>query len=383
MTPAPVATTEAPATSETAPTPSPEEIEAEAERQKLAADFAKLQADHQAELARLTPEVRAAAAKVADTSFWTTRSAMAATLTSPHRRPGNPERDVHRHPKETLEFLGLVPNQTVLEVGPGEGWYTEVLAPTLAKRGQLFVTTSDPMAPQDQRPTLYAQRTKLFLEALPEAYGKVKPLVLDPKDPKLALEDKQLDMVFLVRGMQGMVNNGVLESWLREFHRTLKPKGLLAVVQHRAAPGADPAASAKQGYLPEAFVIEQVEKLGFKLDAKSEVNANPKDTKDYADGVWTLPPSLRLGEQDKEKYLAIGESDRMTLKFVRSVKPLPPVESDAPVAAPAAAAPAAAAPAAAAPAAAAPPAPPAAAPAAAAPAAAPAATPAPAAPAAP
>jgi predicted methyltransferase len=154
------------------------------------------------------------------------------------------------------------------------------------------------------------------LEKLPEAYGKVEAVVVDGKAPKLALDGK-LDAVLVARGAHGMHNNKLLGTWLAEFHRALKPGGILGVEQHRAAPGANPDETSKKGYLPEAFVIEQVEAAGFKLAAKSEINANPKDTKDHPEGVWSLPPTLREGEKDREKYLAIGESDRMTLKFVK------------------------------------------------------------------
>jgi predicted methyltransferase len=219
-----------------------------------------------------------------------------------------------------LELFGLKPTQTVLELAPGEGWYTELLAPVLAKSGKLYVTQTDPNGPKDQRPTLYGLRTKYFLEKLPEVYGKVEPVVLDPKSPKLGLDGK-LDLVVLFRGAHGMHNNKVLGAWLAEIHRALKPQGALGVEQHRAAAGQNPDETSKRGYLPEAFVIERVEAAGFKLAAKSEMNANPKDTKDYPEGVWSLPPTLREGDKNKERYLAIGESDRMTLKFVKVAEP--------------------------------------------------------------
>jgi predicted methyltransferase len=160
------------------------------------------------------------------------------------------------------------------------------------------------------------------LEKLPEVYGKVVPVLVDSKAPKLGLDGK-MDAVMLFRGAHGMHNNKMLGVWLAEINRALKPKGILGIEQHRAAPGQNPDEASKRGYLPEAFVIEQVEAAGFKLAARSEVNANPKDTKDYPEGVWSLPPTLREGEKNKDKYLAIGESDRMTLKFVK-VKDLAP-----------------------------------------------------------
>ena len=124
-------------------------------------------------------------------------------------------------------------------------------------------------------------------------------------------------MVVIMRGVHGMVNNGVFPQWLSEIRTALKPGGILGIEEHRAPANAVPVESAKKGYVPEQWVIDQVQAAGFKLAGKSEINANPKDTKDYPEGVWSLPPSLQEGDKNKDKYLAIGESDRMTLKFVK------------------------------------------------------------------
>ncbi len=308
---------------ETAPTSVEDATKADA-RRRLEADWAKLKTDDAAERARLTPEIHQAAAALAEASYPNVRAGLKAVLAGKQRRPADVERDAQRHPAETLEFLGLTPSETVLEYGPGEGWYTEILAPLLAKKGKLIITTSDPNGPKDARSTYYGERTKLFLERLPEAYGKVETVVLDPHAPHLGA-DASVDAVLLFRGAHGMINDKTLDTDLAEFHRILKPHGVLGIEQHRAPAGADPTESAKKGYVPEAWLISEVEKAGFKLAGKSEINANPKDTKDYPAGVWTLPPTLRLGDQDKAKYLAIGESDRMTLKFVKAghTKPSP------------------------------------------------------------
>lgn len=305
----------------TPPPPTPEEIAAAEAQKKLDADFEKLEQENAAELERLTPEVRAQVQKLTDAGAPGIRSAINAALKGPQRRPGHAERDAQRHPTQTLEFLGIQPNHQVLEYGPGEGWYTALLAPALAKRGKLYVTMTDPNGPKTERATLYGKRAQLLLDSLPEAYSKVERAVIAPKEPKLPIADTSLNAVLLFRGAHGMVNSGTLETWLNEFHRVLGPKGILGVEQHRAAPGADPIESAKRGYLPEAFVIAEAEKAGFKLAAKSEINANPKDTKDYPNGVWALPPTLGGDEANREKYLAIGESDRMTLKFVKVERP--------------------------------------------------------------
>ena len=308
-----------PAAAAPTPEPTPEEKKKAEDARKLEEDWVKLREKHAAEVARLTPEVRAAAKALAEKAYPTNRAAISAAMKGKHRAPGNADRDASRHPLETLEFFGVKPTHTVLEYGPGEGWYTELLAPALASKGKLSVTMTNPNGPKTERSTLYGERTKLFIERLPEAYGKIETVVVDPKAPKLGA-DASLDVVLLIRGAHGMNNNKTLAAWLAEFHRVLKPGGRLGVEQHRAAADQNPDVSSKQGYVPEKWLIAQIEAAGFKLEAKSELNANPKDTKDHPEGVWTLPPTLRLGEVDKAKYLAIGESDRMTLRFVKLEK---------------------------------------------------------------
>ncbi len=287
------------------------------EQKLLEKDYAKLEADRTLEASRITPEIRKSGQALVDKSYPSIKAALGAAMAGSHRKPASHERDAERHPQAMLELFGLKANQAVLEFAPGEGWYTELLAPVLAKSGKLYVTQADPNGPKENRPTLYGLRTKYFLEKLPEVYGKVEPLLIDPKAPKLSLGDGTLDLVLVFRGAHGLYNNKQLGVWLAEFHRTLKLKGTLGVEQHRAAAGQSPDDTSKRGYLPEAFLIEQIEAAGFKLVTKSELNANPKDTKDHPEGVWSLPPTLREGEKNREKYLAIGESDRMTLKFVK------------------------------------------------------------------
>ncbi len=301
--------------------PSPEEQKRIADQQQLDKDFAKLEAEHQAELGRVTPELRKQAQELAQKQFPSTKAALTAIMAGPHRKPGNAERDAQRHPQQVLDWFGIKPTHTVLEYSPGEGWYTELLAPLLAKRGKLIVTETDPNGPRDQRPTLYGLRTQYFLERLPEAYGAVQPVIVDGKAPSLASIEGQVDVALVFRSLHGMYNSKQLTAWLGELHRALKPNGVLGIEQHRAAPGQDPTEVSKRGYLPEAFVIQQVEAAGFKLAARSELNANAKDTKDYPEGVWSLPPTLREGEKNRDKYLAIGETDRMTLKFVKVALP--------------------------------------------------------------
>lgn len=316
--PPPPAAAPAPAPAEPAkpPEPTPEEKKKAEAAKELAEERAAMEAAAKTEAERWTPELRAAAKALAETKHKSLKAALGAALKSQHRKPGNADRDAHRHPLETLEFFGLKPTMTALEYSPGEGWYTELLAPTLAAQGKLIVTTTDPNGPPDARSTFYGERLKRFLDKSPELFGKVERIVIDSKAPRFNLEGA-VDMVLAIRVMHGMHRDKLLPGFLAEVHKALKPGGVLGVVQHRAKADANPDESAKQGYLPEAFVIQQAEAAGFKLAGKSEVNANPRDTKDHPEGVWTLPPTLELKDKDRAKYVAIGESDRMTLRFVK------------------------------------------------------------------
>lgn len=293
------------------------EAEADARAEKLAQDRAQMQGEAQVELRRWTPELRAQAKALAEATYPDLKSAATAALAGPHRVPGNAERDSQRHPHETLAFFGLTPKMTVFEYGPGEGWYTEILAPTLATQGKLIVNTADPSGPKENRQTFYAERLKLFLAKSPELYGKVESVIVDPAAPSLN-QTATLDFAFVVRGVHGMIGSDTLTAWLQSIHTALKAHGVLGIVQQRAPEGGDAKEWAKKGYVPEAWLIEQVKAQGFELVEKSEINANPKDTKDYPEGVWTLPPNLRLGEKDRQKYIDIGEADRMTLRFKKA-----------------------------------------------------------------
>jgi len=309
-----------PASSPTAVASAPPLPPSGAERAQKAHD--KADSDHQAEVARWTPELHAEAKRLAEASYPTTDAALKAVLASPHRQPGNADRDKYRHPRETLEFFNLQPSSKVLEYGPGGGWYTELLAPVLAKHGKLFVTSEDPNGPPSEH-SVAGYRLKLLLETSPELFGKVEPIQIDGKIPKIPL-DAKLDAVLVIRELHNLVNDGSLDAWLAEFKHALKPHGVLAIEDHRAPVGADVTKTSKLGYVPEAWAIQKIEAAGFTLSGKSEVNDNPKDTKDYPDGVWTLPPTYRLGDKDREKYAAIGESDRFTLRFVKNDLPPAP-----------------------------------------------------------
>jgi predicted methyltransferase len=272
--------------------------------------------------------MHAAAKALADASYPNGSAAIEATMRGSHRAPGAADRDPYRHPLETLSFLGFVPTMTVLDVGPGTGYYTELIAPAVAKNGLYIATNREPpSAPPAPSGHHWAPwegvRFDELLRAAPELYGKVQVIRVDYEAPKLNL-DARVDLVLLMREVHMMQNWGTLDVWLREIRRALKPNGVLGVEEHRAAPGTDPMESVKKGYLPEAWVIAKIEAAGFALAGKTEINANPIDTKDHPNGVWSLAPSFQAGPdyspagvRDRAKYAPIGESDRMTLKFVK------------------------------------------------------------------
>lgn len=267
-------------------------------------------------------------APIADANNSSASAAIAAAMRGSQRSPGAADRDQYRHPIETLAFFGFTPTMTVLDVGPGTGYYTELLAPTLAKTGLYLTTNWEPPstapAPSGHHWSPYeGVRFDDLLRAAPNLYDKVQVIRVDYEAPQLHL-DSQVDMVLLMREVHMMKNWGTLDTWLREIHRALKPNGILGVEEHRAAAGANAEESVQKGYLPEAWVIGKIEAAGFAFAGKSEINANPRDTKDYPNGVWSLPPSFQAGPdytpadaRERAKYLPIGESDRMTLKFVR------------------------------------------------------------------
>jgi len=242
--------------------------------------------------------------------------ALADAIAGSHRDAANTARDSARHPKETLEFFGFDQQLTIVEVSPGGGWYTEILAPAVRGHGKLIAAHF----PEDSD-SEYMQRTRAAflakLAAAPEVYGEVEVIGYKPGSENALGAPGSADMVLTFRNMHSLMRQGTLDAFLADAYEVLKSGGTLGIVQHRAPAGADPEAGKESGYLPQAWVVEQVEAAGFKLDASSEINANPRDTADHPKGVWTLPPGFRLGDEDREKYAAIGESDRMTLRFVK------------------------------------------------------------------
>jgi predicted methyltransferase len=238
-------------------------------------------------------------------------------LAGPQRSGAHRARDVYRHPRETLEFFGVKTTSKVLELSPGGGWYTEILGPLLKDQGELTVTNGNENGPPEQEGTKDAKALLDKLHADPASYANVKVVHMITTEPFVLAPEGSQDVVLTFRNLHNWTDEKVDSVILAAAFKALKSGGTLGIVDHRAAPGADPVKSSANGYLPEAYVVALVQKAGFRLAEKSEINANPKDTKDYPEGVWTLPPSYRLGEKDHAKYQEIGESDRMTLRFIK------------------------------------------------------------------
>ncbi|MGY2236497.1 class I SAM-dependent methyltransferase [Pseudomonas gingeri] len=241
----------------------------------------------------------------------------AKVLAGSWRAPENSVRDVYRHPRQTLQFFGLRANQTVIEITPGGGWYSEVLAPLLKDHGQYIAAVQAASSSDYARRSADGLKQK-FAED-PTHYAKAAVVEFDPQAPVLG-KPGSADRVLTFRNVHNWVMADDAPAMFSAFFKVLKPGGVLGVVDHRARDGADLESIRQSGYLPTAYVVKLATDAGFVLEGQSEINANPRDTKDYAAGVWTLPPSLRLGEQDKARYLAIGESDRLTLRFVKPGK---------------------------------------------------------------
>lgn len=251
-----------------------------------------------------SPHVFAGAAK---------REALTEVLAAPHRSEANRARDQYRHPNETLRFFGVKPTQKVVELWPGGGWYTEILGPYLAEKGQLTV------APPLGRGTDGANK---WLDARPALFAKVSRANFPAKEGAIPVAPGSADVVLTFRNVHNWRFGGSDQTQenFNQVFKMLKPGGVFGVVEHRLPETMDGKLEEKSGYMKRSSVVGFATKAGFKLVGESEINANPKDTHDWPDGVWTLPPNYRLGDVDRAKYAAIGESDRMTLKFIKPKK---------------------------------------------------------------
>ena len=239
-----------------------------------------------------------------------THAALAAAIADPRRKESNRARDQYRHPLETLAFFGVRPDQTVVEIWPSGGWYAEILAPLLRDKGVYYGATP---------PGKSREGTEKLVASDPARFDKVRLTTLEPGKPSEIAPAGSADLVLTFRNVHNLIMAGdaAATTAFADFYRALKPGGVLGIVDHRLPEDRDSALEKTSGYIKRSTVLRLAQAAGFKLAGESEVNANPRDSADWPKGVWTLPPTLNQGDADRAKYLAIGESDRMTLKFVK------------------------------------------------------------------
>jgi predicted methyltransferase len=241
-------------------------------------------------------------------------SALGKAIAGQQRSAEHKARDKYRHPQETLEFFDVKDNMTVVEVWPGAGWYTEILAPYLRDKGKLYAAHFS----ADAEEPYFKKGLKDFVDKLhdqPKVYGKVELTALQPPQLLQIAPDGSADRVLTFRNVHNWMKSDQAAAVFSAMYKALKPGGILGVVEHRNNALKPQDTQAESGYVSEDYVIALARNAGFEFLGKSEINANSKDTKDYP--VWALPPSLALKDKDREKYLAIGESDRMTIKFMK------------------------------------------------------------------
>jgi len=269
-------------------------------------------------LAALLPSLLVACTSTPPANDTAASAALDAAVAGEWRAAANVARDSHRHPRETLAFFAVAPQHTVIEITPGGGWYAEILAPYLRERGQYIAAVVDPATLPEGRGRDYQQNNRNTLEAkfaaAPAQFDRARVIGYDPANPSFGPANSA-DVVLTFRNVHNWRGAGQAEGMFQGFFDVLKPGGTLGVVEHRAA--TDVPADDKSGYVGQAQVTAMAQAAGFVLDASSEVNANPRDTRDHPNGVWMLPPNNRHDVADADKYRAIGESDRMTLSFVK------------------------------------------------------------------
>ena len=243
-----------------------------------------------------------------------TEAKLKAAIAGAHRAPENASRDAGRHPLETLKAIGLKDDMAVMEITPSGGYWTEILAPVLKDKGRYVAAGGDPAASEGSKKGVDAFQAKLAKD--PAIYGKVEVAVLNIKTGKTEpVKPGTMDMVVTFRNIHNWMAQDQAKQMFDIMYASLKPGGILGVEEHRAPTTKEQDPKAASGYVREDFAIKLIESSGFKFASKSEVNANPKDTKDYPKGVWTLPPNYAEKDVDKAKYTAIGESDRFLLVF--------------------------------------------------------------------
>ena len=255
----------------------------------------------------------------------TATAALATDLTleqavkAPNRSPDFVARDRARHPVEELRFFGVEPTSSVIEIWPGGGYWTEILAPYLHDRGRLTLAVDVPNGEPEGQNFALGPKFAGRLDANPAAYGRIEYAFFGQKHVDLA-SPGSADIVLTFRNLHNWINPSMaidVQTMLRSIHRALKPGGVLGIEDHRGNPGSPQDPQARSGYLRQDYAIALVEKAWFRFVGSSEIDANPRDTADHPRGVWTLPPSYALGDVDRARYAAIGEADNFVLKFVK------------------------------------------------------------------
>lgn len=253
--------------------------------------------------------------------FLSNASNVSAILESQHRSEENKARDQYRNPEKVIEFFDIKPQHNVLEILPGTGWYSEILAPYLKTSGKFSAATFTTYLTDDEDPRgkHWSRIARDYREKMADKslFGDVNFYQFENCEFVEGTPEEMYDRVLLIRSMHIWDEDGQLNTCLEKLWEVMKPGAILGIVQHRANSISKIASEAVEGYMDQRYVTEAVIDAGFELQASSEINSNNNDTKDYPKGVYTLPPTLAMGKQDREKYLAIGESDRMTLKFVK------------------------------------------------------------------
>lgn len=242
-------------------------------------------------------------------------SALAAAIASPSRSPADVARDKARHPLQELTFFGLEPTQTVVELWPGGGYWTEILGPYLAERGHYYAAV--PPSTDSENAGTLKWRSRYVDH--PEHYGKIMVTTLGPGHFDIA-PPNSADLVLTFRNLHNWMDGGYAGEALAACYRALKPGGILGIEEHRGRNDRPQDPKAASGYVRQDYAIALAKKAGFELVGSSEINANPRDTKDWPSGVWTLPPTLALGDKDRARYMAIGEADNFVLKFRKPLR---------------------------------------------------------------
>jgi len=237
--------------------------------------------------------------------------ALVAAVSDPARTASFVARDAARHPAEELTFFGLRPSMTVVELWPGGGYWTEILGPYLKPSGHYSIAIQ---APGDAEDDAVTAKMQARMAAQSERLGKITQTTLGAGQFDIAAPGSA-DLVLTFRNLHNWMSGGYAEQTLAACYRALKPGGIFGIEEHRGRTDKPQDPKAKDGYVRQDYAIALARKAGFKLIASSEIDANPKDTKNWVDGVWTLPPTLSQGDQDRDRYLAIGEADNFVLKF--------------------------------------------------------------------